>query len=72
MLPISTRVRCAFFTFGVRNAGTTVLMVEQNAVAALEMCDHAYLLESGSLSLSGTGRELADNPHVRNAYLAGG
>ena len=57
---------------GVRNAGTTVLMVEQNAVAALEMCDHAYLLESGSLSLSGTGRELADNPHVRNAYLAGG
>jgi branched-chain amino acid transport system ATP-binding protein len=57
---------------GIRNAGTTVLMVEQNAVAALEMCDHAYLLESGSLSLSGTGRELADNPHVRNAYLAGG
>jgi branched-chain amino acid transport system ATP-binding protein len=56
---------------GIRNAGTTVLMVEQNAVAALEMCDHAYLLESGSLSLSGTGRELADNPHVRNAYLAG-
>jgi branched-chain amino acid transport system ATP-binding protein len=55
----------------IRNAGTTVLMVEQNAVAALEMCDHAYLLESGSLSLSGTGRDLADNPHVRNAYLAG-
>jgi branched-chain amino acid transport system ATP-binding protein len=57
---------------GIRNAGTTVLIVEQNAIAALEMCDHAYLLESGSLSLSGTGRELADNPHVRNAYLAGG
>jgi branched-chain amino acid transport system ATP-binding protein len=56
---------------GIRNAGTTVLMVEQNALAALEMCDHAYLLESGSLALSGTGRELVDNPHVRNAYLAG-
>ena len=55
----------------IRNAGTTVLMVEQNALAALEMCDHAYLLESGSLALSGTGRELVDNPHVRNAYLAG-
>jgi len=55
----------------IRDAGTTVLMVEQNALAALEMCDHAYLLESGSLALSGTGRELVDNPHVRNAYLAG-
>jgi branched-chain amino acid transport system ATP-binding protein len=55
----------------IRNAGTTVLMVEQNALAALEMCDHAYLLESGSLALSGTGRELVDNPHVRNGYLAG-
>ena len=54
----------------IRKAGTTVLMVEQNALAALEMCDHAYLLESGSLALSGTGRELVDNPHVRNAYLA--
>jgi branched-chain amino acid transport system ATP-binding protein len=55
----------------IRDAGTTVLMVEQNALAALEMCDHAYLLESGLLALSGTGRELVDNPHVRNAYLAG-
>ena len=56
---------------GIRDAGTTVLMVEQNALAALEMCDHAYLLESGSLVLSGSGRELVDNPHVRSAYLAG-
>jgi branched-chain amino acid transport system ATP-binding protein len=56
---------------GIRNAGTTVLMVEQNALAALEMCDHAYLLESGSLALSGSGQELVDNPHVRSAYLAG-
>ncbi|HET9714897.1 MAG TPA: ABC transporter ATP-binding protein [Pseudolabrys sp.] len=55
----------------IRAAGTTVLMVEQNALAALEMCDHAYLLESGSLALSGSGRELVDNPHVRSAYLAG-
>jgi len=52
-------------------AGTTVLMVEQNAFAALEMCDRAYLLESGSLALAGTGRELIDNPHVRQAYLGG-
>jgi branched-chain amino acid transport system ATP-binding protein len=56
---------------GIRDTGTTVLMVEQNALAALEMCDHAYLLESGSMALSGSGRDLVDNPHVRSAYLAG-
>src|ERR1700739_1468987 len=44
-------------TSGIRDAGTTVLIVEQNALAALEMCDHAYLLESGSLVLSGSGRD---------------
>ena len=55
----------------IRADGTTVLMVEQNAYAALDMCDRAYLLESGSLTLHGTGRELIDNPHVRKAYLGG-
>lgn len=55
----------------IRASGTTVLMVEQNASAALNMCDHAYLLESGALALAGSGRELIDNPHVRAAYLAG-
>jgi branched-chain amino acid transport system ATP-binding protein len=56
---------------GIRDSGTTVLMVEQNASAALDMCDHAYLLESGSLAIEGSGREQIDNPHVRAAYLAG-
>ena len=55
----------------IRADGTTVLMVEQNAYAALEMCDRAYLLESGTLTLEGSGRELIDNPHVRKAYLGG-
>jgi branched-chain amino acid transport system ATP-binding protein len=55
----------------IRDAGITVLMVEQNALAALEMCDYAYVLESGSLVLSGSGRDLEDDPHVRSAYLAG-
>jgi branched-chain amino acid transport system ATP-binding protein len=55
----------------IRASGTTVLMVEQNASAALDMCDHAYLLESGSMALEGSGRELIGNPHVREAYLAG-
>jgi branched-chain amino acid transport system ATP-binding protein len=55
----------------IRAEGTTVLMVEQNAYAALEMCDRAYLLESGTMTLHGSGRELIDNPHVRKAYLGG-
>jgi branched-chain amino acid transport system ATP-binding protein len=55
----------------IRAEGTTVLMVEQNAYAALEMCDRAYLLESGALALEGSGRELIANPHVRKAYLGG-
>ena len=56
---------------GIRQSGTTVLMVEQNAYAALDMCDYAYLLESGVIALSGGGSELIDNTHVREAYLGG-
>ncbi|WP_024506493.1 ABC transporter ATP-binding protein [Bradyrhizobium sp. ARR65] len=55
----------------IRDAGTTVLLVEQNAFAALEMCDHAYLLEGGRIVLSGRGPELIENTHVRKAYLGG-
>jgi branched-chain amino acid transport system ATP-binding protein len=55
----------------IRASGSTVLIVEQNAYAALEMCDRAYLMESGSLVLEGSGRELVDDPHVRSAYLGG-
>ena len=46
-------------------------MVEQNAYAALEMADRAYLLESGEMALEGTGQELLKNPHVKQAYLGG-
>jgi branched-chain amino acid transport system ATP-binding protein len=55
----------------IRDAGTTVLLVEQNAFAALEMCDNAYLIESGRIVLSGGGAELIANEHVRKAYLGG-
>jgi branched-chain amino acid transport system ATP-binding protein len=55
----------------IRKEGTTVLMVEQNAYAALEMCDRSYVLESGEVALHGTGSELLGNPHVRQAYLGG-
>ena len=56
---------------GIRDAGTTVLLVEQNAFAALEMCDHAYLLEGGRIVLSGPGAEIIKNEHVQKAYLGG-
>jgi branched-chain amino acid transport system ATP-binding protein len=55
----------------IRKEGATVLMVEQNAYAALEMCDRSYVLESGEIALHGTGPELLGNPHVRHAYLGG-
>ncbi len=52
-------------------AGTTILLVEQNATKALEIADRAYVLETGSITLSGTGDELAQSDQVRKAYLGG-
>ena len=55
----------------IRAQGVTVLMVEQNAYAALELCDRSYLLESGEVTLTGSGAELLNDPHVKEAYLGG-
>lgn len=52
-------------------AGTTILLVEQNASKALKIADRAYVLETGSITLSGTGAELAKSDEVRKAYLGG-
>lgn len=49
--------------------GTTVLMVEQNAYAALDLCDRAYLLSTGEVKLSGTAEEMLANPDIRRIYL---
>ena len=51
--------------------GTTILLVEQNANKALEISDRAYVLETGEITLSGTGAELASSDEVRKAYLGG-
>jgi branched-chain amino acid transport system ATP-binding protein len=55
----------------IREGGTTVLLVEQNALAALRVADRAYVLESGLLNMEGSARELARDPEVVRAYLGG-
>ena len=55
----------------IRAEGVTVVMVEQNALAALELSDRSYVLEQGRVSLAGTGEALLDDPHVKQAYLGG-
>jgi len=55
----------------LNEAGTTILLVEQNASKALEISDRAYVLETGCVTLSGTGKELANSPEVQKAYLGG-
>ena len=52
-------------------AGTTILLVEQNAEMALEIANRAYVLESGRIKLSGTGEELAKSDEIKKAYLGG-
>lgn len=53
----------------IRDSGVTVLLIEQNANAALKVADYGYVLETGSISLEGAGSELLVNPAVRAAYL---
>lgn len=55
----------------VKAEGVTVLVVEQNAHKALSIADRAYVLETGSLVLEGTGKELLNSDKVREAYLGG-
>jgi branched-chain amino acid transport system ATP-binding protein len=55
----------------LREAGTTILLVEQNARMALRAADRAYVLETGSVVLVGSGAELLDNDELKAAYLGG-
>ena len=54
---------------GIQAAGATIIMVEQNAFAALELSDRSYVIEQGRLTLTGTGKELLEDPQVKAAYL---
>ena len=55
----------------LHKAGTTILLVEQNAQMALSVADRAYVLETGEITLTGTGDELRKSDRVRKAYLGG-
>ena len=55
----------------INDKGTTVLLVEQNAKRALAIADRAYVLETGQITLEGTGDELANDERVQKAYLGG-
>ena len=55
----------------LHKAGTTILLVEQNAEMALSIADRAYVMETGRITLSGTGKELAASEEVQKAYLGG-
>ncbi|RRN46822.1 ABC transporter ATP-binding protein [Streptococcus halitosis] len=55
----------------IQKQGTTVLLIEQNANRALAISDRGYVLETGKIVLSGTGKELASSEEVRKAYLGG-
>jgi branched-chain amino acid transport system ATP-binding protein len=52
--------------------GTTILLVEQNALSALALSDRAYVIDLGRTTLSGSGRELLADPRVQEAYLGEG
>lgn len=55
----------------INEQGTTILLVEQNAMQALKIADKAYVLETGNIVLQGTGQELLSSPEVQKVYLGG-
>jgi branched-chain amino acid transport system ATP-binding protein len=55
----------------IHRGGTTIMLVEQNALRALAIADRAYVIETGQILLSGSGDDLLHNPAVRRAYLGG-
>ena len=56
---------------GLRDEGVAILLVEQNARAALESSDEGYVLETGEVALSGASHSLASDPRVQATYLGG-
>ena len=59
------------FIKSISKTGTTIIMVEQNATATLEMCDYAYVMQNGETVIEGIGQDLLANEEVKKAYLGG-
>ena len=55
----------------LHKAGSTILLVEQNAEMALQIADRSYVLESGRITVTGTGAELMQSDSIKKAYLGG-
>ena len=53
----------------IREEGTTILLIEQNAFGALSIADYGYVLENGRITMEGPGQKLLGNPAVQRAYL---
>lgn len=56
----------------LRDSGVTIFLVEQNAAAALEIADRAYVIETGEIVMEGPAADLLHNPEVKRAYLGKG
>lgn len=59
------------FVKQISKSGTTIVIVEQNATATLEICDYAYVMQNGEIVLEGLGKDLLANENVKKAYLGG-
>lgn len=55
----------------IHEAGTSIILVEQNAAMALDLADYAYVIELGRIPLQGTGKDLANDPNVQKTFLGG-
>ena len=68
---LAPRLVAEIFSFirSLKDAATTILLVDQNARAALAIADRGYVLETARITLSGRGDDLLGNPRVREAYL---
>jgi branched-chain amino acid transport system ATP-binding protein len=71
LAPLVSRMIFSIIT-GINRAGTTILLIEQNARAALEIADYAYVLETGVITMRDTGAALLNNDGIRKAYLGEG
>jgi branched-chain amino acid transport system ATP-binding protein len=72
LAPLVVQQLTAFLRELNEEHGVAILLVEQNALLAFDLCERAYVLEAGRLALAGPSRELERRPEVRSAYLGGG